>query len=508
MFKKPIYQCDLVDDIFGFTDFGLVNGAGYNLGAETGIKHIFVDNTVQNGRTYYYAVVAYDFGAPEIGPGIAPSENNAVIELDEAEEVRTVGKNVAVVVPHQRAAGYVPPDIEIQESDLLGSGSVQPIIRAQGSLKQSHQYALTFSVDTIGNINSYDYGFRYVTNGIKIYDETDSTVLIYSEDPSRYVGKNIVYKDTVGYWTLNTSEAFLTDIFDGLQVEIDAGVEKPAISYERSGWINGSGNMRVTPTETEALMLPWKYNIVFTDDDSAYVGIARSGTVRDENGLSIGTKKITEPALNFYVQNTSFIDTATGQYPLMDIVIQDVNNNDTLEIGIDRFFVGATVGTRWRATAFIIDFQLDLGASYPQAGNTYQVDWERPFFLTDTIRFSVGAETGLDLSIVESDLDSIRVVPNPYVMTNMMESAVSNPFLNQRRRIMFTHVPADCIIKIFTVSGVLVDEIVVSNEPDNGIIHWDMLTRENLEIAAGMYIYHIDAQQIGEEKVGKFAVIK
>ena len=64
------------------------------------------------------------------------------------------------------------------------------------------------------------------------------------------------------------------------------------------------------------------------------------------------------------------------------------------------------------------------------------------------------------------------------------------------------------IIKIFTVSGVLVDEIVVSNQPDNGIVHWDMLTRENLEIAAGMYIYHIDAQHIGEEKVGKFAVIK
>ena len=109
-------------------------------------------------------------------------------------------------------------------------------------------------------------------------------------------------------------------------------------------------------------------------------------------------------------------------------------------------------------------------------------------------------ETGLDPSIAKSDLDSIRVVPNPYVMTNMMESAVANPFLNQRRKIMFTHVPADCIIKIFTVSGVLVDEIIVNNTPDNGIIHWDMLTRENLEIAAGMYIYHIDAQEIGEEK--------
>ena len=113
----------------------------------------------------------------------------------------------------------------------------------------------------------------------------------------------------------------------------------------------------------------------------------------------------------------------------MDIIVHDVNNNDTLELGIDRFFVGATVGSRWRATAFIIDFQLDSGASYPQnVDYTYQVDWERPFFVTDTIRFSVAEETALDLSIAKSDLDSIRVVPNPYVMTNMMESAVGNPF--------------------------------------------------------------------------------
>ena len=73
---------------------------------------------------------------------------------------------------------------------------------------------------------------------------------------------------------------------------------------------------------------------------------------------------------------------------------------------------------------------------------------------------------------------------------------------------MFTHVPSACSIKIFTVSGVLVDEILVNNEPENGSIHWDMLTRENLEIAAGMYIYHIEAQETGDQKLGKFAVIK
>jgi hypothetical protein len=156
----------------------------------------------------------------------------------------------------------------------------------------------------------------------------------------------------------------------------------------------------------------------------------------------------------------------------------------------------------------VIDFQLATEATYPNSGDVYQVDWKRPFYESDTIRFSVSGDDNLDRSAIASDMNNIKVVPNPYVMTNMMEPAVSNPFLNQRRRLMFTHIPADCIIKIFTVSGVLVDEIIVDNEPENGIIHWDMLTRENLEIAAGMYIYHIEAQETGDEKLGKFAVIK
>ena len=62
-------------------------------------------------------------------------------------------------------------------------------------------------------------------------------------------------------------------------------------------------------------------------------------------------------------------------------------------------------------------------------------------------------------------------------MTNMMEEAVTNPFLNQRRRILFTHIPAECKITIFTVSGVLVDEIDVDNSPEDGTVHWDMQTR-------------------------------
>ena len=521
MFKKPIYQCDLVDrsphnpnetngmthQCQGFTDFGLVNGAGYNLGSNTGITHIFVDNTVQNGRTYYYAVIAYDYGAPNIGPGISPSENNVVIELDEAEEIRSIGKNVAVVVPHQPAAGYITPYVETDSTDLLGSGSITPMIRAQGSLQAGHNYFLTFGVDTVATVSGYDHGFQYVTNEIHIYDETDSSFLVYKEDPVKYVGTNLIYQDTLDYWTLNPIGDISTDIFDGMQVEIDPGVENPEYNYDNSGWITGNGIMRITPSYLDGIKMPWKYQIVFTDDDSAYVGVARSGTVRDESGTSIGSDKITEPALDFYIQNTSFVDTA-GQYELMDVVVHDVNGNDSVDWFEDRFFVGAPSGSRWRATAFIIDFQLAIEATYPQSGDVYQVDWKRPFFETDTIRFSINSDNEINTDLLKTGMDKIKVVPNPYVMTNMMETQVSNPFLNQRRRLMFTHIPANCSIKIFTVSGILVDEIIVSNEPDNGIIHWDMLTRENLEIAAGMYIYHIESEITGDAKLGKFAVIK
>ena len=350
-----------------------------------------------------------------------------------------------------------------------------------------------------------------MTDEILVYDVTDSIYLAYTENSNKYIGTNLVLNDEVdgvpNYWTLNPLESIETDVFDGLQIKINDYLEIPEFSYSLSGWVNGNGIMRVTPSESEGLKMAWKYQVVFTDNDSAYVGIATSGTVRDELGQSIGSQKISNPALSFYVQNTSFID-STGNYELMDAVIYDVDDNDTFNIFIDKVFIGATGSNRWRGTAFVLDFQLATESTFPQPGDVYQLDWKRPFYETDTIRFTVNANQGLNENALTLGMQDIKVVPNPYVMTNMMEESVTNPYLNQRRRLLFTHIPAECTIKIFTVSGVLVNEIKVNNEPDQGIVHWDMLTRESLEIAAGMYIYHVESNVTGDSKLGKFAVIK
>jgi hypothetical protein len=42
---------------------------------------------------------------------------------------------------------------------------------------------------------------------------------------------------------------------------------------------------------------------------------------------------------------------------------------------------------------------------------------------------------------------------------------------------------------------------------NDGSAEWNLLTRDNLSAAYGVYIYHVDAPDIGET-VGKFAIIK
>ena len=509
MFMKPIFQCDLKDGKFGFTDFGLVNGVAYNLGSDTGISHVFVDNTVMNGRTYYYGLVAYDYGAPHIGPGISPSENNVVVELDEAEEVRSIGKNVAIVTPFKPAAGYVAPDITIDDSNLPGGGEIEPSILAQSSIKKDHQYQVTFDIDTIALLPQYDYGLMYTTNSIKVTDLSEGTV-IYKETPLKFVGSNLIKVDSLGYWTLNTKAPFSTDVFDGVQLNVDMPFDQGYYDYANSGWVQGSGIMRVVPTIRESSYLPWDYHIIFSSDPSVYTTTTSIKTgIRDAVDNRIRTNEILlGQSFGFYVKNETLLK-PDGSHVLMDMVVHDVNKNGVFDKSEDKIIVGGMRNDgKWAGTAFVIDFNLASTATYPKSDDIFRVKFSRPFWKDDYLTFTINSYDGINADSLSKTMDNIRVVPNPYVATNVMEPAVSNQFLNQRRSLMFTNVPAQALIKIFTISGVLVDEIVINNSPEKGVVHWDMLTREGLEIAAGMYLFHIEALATGDQKIGKFAIIK
>jgi len=516
---KALFQCDKVNNKKGFTEFGIANtGTSYYLGNDSGILHSYRDVNVQNGRTYYYVLVAYDYGIEDIG--VPPSENNWEIKVDETEQVVFTTKNVQIVKPRPTAAGYEETSsIKVEgKENALGSGTITPALVAKGALRENNRYKVMFSVDEIRVVQKCDWGRRWVNDGIYIYDASDGNALVYSETPTNPGPMLVDSTETLNYWFIQPG-GVTTDIFEGIQLNVNIPVITPEYDYIHSGWQQGTSPMTVTPTSVESNYFSWDYDIIFTDTPNAYTGRTRVTTItriKDENDTRIDNKfLIPNQSFSFYVQNNSVIDSVTHKPYVMDLMAQDMpdslgNQNSTFEILNDRIIVGAMDNTdRWAGSVFIIDFRACQNASQlPQPGDVYKVKFTRPFWKTDSLFFEVRSTQTTNKSKIKEALEKVKVVPNPYVATNTLETALANPDFNQRRQLMFTHVPAKCSIKIFTVSGVFIDEIVVENDTDDGITYWDLLTKDGLETAAGMYIWYIKADETGDEKMGKFAIIK
>jgi hypothetical protein len=541
--KKPIFQCDLVDGISGNADYGEVGGVEYYLGDDSGIRHYFIDDQVENGRTYYYALVAYDYGAPEIGDGLSPTENNITLELNSSEEIVRMGRNVAIVTPQQQAAGFDDPSITMINNITLGNGSVVPSIFDYNNIKPGHSYKIKFTVDTLGYIkrNEKDRSpldIVTVNNGMLVYDITEGGKLVYEESPKIYPMQNIIKRDDQttmfldgGTRSIKThfykGEEILSNSFDGIQLKMNRmngyfpyehsfKIPEKGINIETSGWIVGNSEINIEASYFEYYGFPYEYHIVFTDNDLAYVNKInrKTGIINIER--SGDASYLFDESFSFYVINQTSLE-LFGKVDTLEMIVEDINGNGEFDKIEDRILVGHTVvreaGSQklisWGGTVFGFDFNSVADESgLPKPGDIYRYDFSRPFTASDSITFMVNGAVEVDKGKLNSSMEDIKVVPNPYVMTNSMEPAVANKFLNQRRRIMFTHIPAECEIRIYTSSGVLVDNIEVTNEPSNGTIHWDLLSKEDLEIAAGMYIYHVKSKATGKEKIGKFAVIK
>ncbi|GAG36623.1 unnamed protein product, partial [marine sediment metagenome] len=230
-------------------------------------------------------------------------------------------------------------------------------------------------------------------------------------------------------------------------------------------------------------LFPWQNDIVFTAGDITYTTKATNiRAVRKMLGITPWNKNLVLPdqTFNFYVENKQFQD-ATGANYLLDVLCYDTNENGQFDLLEDDVIVGYSAMVNderaWQISVYSFNFRdASSETELPGAGDVYRVDSQRPFTGSDEFIIKVITPTE-EVKQNYEDLDKIKVVPNPYIVTNMMEPAVRNVYLNQRRRIMFTHIPAQCEIKIYSISGYLIDEIEVNNAPNNGIVHWDLLTK-------------------------------
>ncbi|HYH13666.1 MAG TPA: T9SS type A sorting domain-containing protein, partial [Flavisolibacter sp.] len=103
-------------------------------------------------------------------------------------------------------------------------------------------------------------------------------------------------------------------------------------------------------------------------------------------------------------------------------------------------------------------------------------------------------------NIATSALDLIRVVPNPYYGFSQYEQRQLDNIVK------FTNLPRKCKISIFTVNGTLVKTFNKDSSPT--FLDWNLKNDNNLPIASGVYIIHIDAGNIGNKVVKWFGIMR
>ena len=112
----------------------------------------------------------------------------------------------------------------------------------------------------------------------------------------------------------------------------------------------------------------------------------------------------------------------------------------------------------------------------------------------------------VDEQLALEEMDKIAVVPNPYIVAASWEPRTQIQGRGPRL-VQFIHLPEKCTIKIYTIRGELVKRIEHDGTGGDGAEWWDLKTDDNQEIAYGVYLFHVNAPDVGE-KVGKFAIVK
>lgn len=475
-FKTPIAQFDLVDGIKGFDPVG-IDGVKYWLGTDSGLKHTFVDSTVQNGFTYYYAVVAYDFGFA--AGQIIPSESTIRISVSPDGSVK-LGKNVVKIKPEAPAAGFKAPTLgTLQLVEGTTSSKISYDIVDLNKIKEGHVYYITFE-DTIKVTSKAGQPDTLTTKNWSLRDSTSGVNLVYK---NRKITSEFEQPLTDGFRLSFTNET---------RVELDRIIsvwnDPKIVEYRFEKFQPGAG--------IQGEERPNDYRIDFGD-----IGYGESKEVK------IGANTYLSKKVNFKVYNIStkkYIDFAFLEIDGTDGTLSSNGARRDRIVFMEPNKSGVNVFTWW---FYLYDTpDQNAGTRLPKSGDKIEIKLKKPFLSTDKFRF-VAREAKIDLDVARAELEKIKVVPNPYVATAGWEQ--KNPYASGRgpRSIHFTHLPPKCTIRIFTINGELIDIIEHDNPLNDGTAEWKMLTKDKLNVAYGVYVFNVDAPGIGQ-KTGKFAIIK
>jgi len=531
-YRKALAQFDIENGLSGLhaEEF---NGVHFDMGYDTGLRHFWVDSTVQNGQKYYYAITSYDAGYADdyyeneisvfrdLQP-LVPSECPIIVKQSASGEVEYFDVNVVEVTPNAPIAGYVPANTISQDENFFshdsghGTGYLEIEVIDPNKVRNNWTYTVEFNnsntllysvqdqnvfTDTVtiitgwGGLSRTNIVPTSVTmtslSGSQTYLEgTDFTVQsdlgIINSDSTGNLSEGQSYLASYNYYPLANSELIagedLNPLFDGILLEVNN--QNLALLIDSSGWFAGDCNYipEIKVSDFGGSLYPADYEIQWLG------GVDDSISVDEVFGVSVP----------FEIWNL------TEDIPAR-FVVMELNGDKRWD---PEEGIVILVGDDGMIANYQVNFAQDtsVAANDFGAGDIIRIYTSKSFANDDRFSFTTTIAYE-DKTQAKAELDRIAVVPNPYVVAASWEP--QHLFISGRgtRKIDFIHLPRECTIKIFTISGYLIDTIQHTSSLEDGSEAWNMLSKDGLEIAYGIYIYHVDAPGIGE-KIGKFALIK
>ncbi len=420
-------------------------------------------------------MVPYDRGLATVSStgeisGISPSEASSVIRVSAAGVVEYVDINCAVVTPRAPSAGYQPPQLAGGiEHQGPGTGHIEVELLDADALQDNATYEVIFH-DTSAFALNRQAAFDCINT-------TSQTALLEGEQLEEGLG--------------------ITPVVEGMVVHVSGDTACQVIEAE-TGWVKGAHSWGFRVGKNPSLSgrfvpYPADFEISFYDH-----------IVDTSLALLFGQ---TATPVHFMIYNATEART-------MDFLFGDKDKDGLFSPGDSvTIVVGLRLGeplptprskfkTAW---TFFYD-QAAGGSDRPASGDIFRARTSKPFRDGETFRFTIqGARESV--SQASERLSGITVVPNPYCAAASWEPR--NPFRFGRgeRRIFFNHLPARCTIRIYTVRGYLVNTIEHDSSLDDGSESWDLVSKDGMDIAYGVYLFQVDAPGVGTH-IDKFAVIK
>jgi len=474
-------------------EMDIVNG----IGDDTGLQYSFIDTDVKNGFEYWYSVTAFDRGSEAIEQLESP-KGNTIDAL-----------NTVSVIPVSKAAGSIPAKLdEVMYTGENETNYTIDVLSIVPDVLNNDVYDVSFSYlvkNEIGNLKTqvelviadsslvkpHRYGIEFLPdNRLQFHDFTIGEALgrstTYTTNPnsSRNMdGSNLKVKFT------DPDTSFTPEPGDLITVNFAVQVYKDTVRILDEQSID-MGMSMVTKDGVVFQIIPEYINDI-TFDDLEQISVDLSP---DDITAFLDTTilfKFNEASINddgdYFVVLNSYLDA-------IDSLVL-ISGPDTLFNG-SSFYAAGLKG--------ILGFIDDTPPAEPVILSVSTFS-EKPLSLVDAFEFGLTDDIFSDAQLkIDSDAKSIKVVPNPYIVSSLWEPEFGELAYEPLRQLQFINLPPNCDISIYSIAG----DLVKTLEHDNytGTETWDLRADGGREIAPGIYLYVVKFGSF--EYFNRFAVIK